>query len=87
MKEVSLKLNEQLESGPDSERNPFKEHLRLCVDWCADDLIYADHKVSSIEEGIEEGSHYREFGGDIFIYNSVTQEKVHWIQRASGART
>lgn len=66
---------------PDSETE--RSHLRLCVDWCADDLIYLDQKVSSIDEGIEEGSHYKQFDGDIFIYNSVTNEKIHWIQRAS----
>lgn len=72
-----------IDLGNTNIKDPFNEHLRLRVDWCANDLIYCDESVSSINVGIEESAPFKQFGGNIYIYNSMTHEVVHWIQKAS----
>jgi len=83
MNETALKTNDEITWKQDSEKNLFPEHLRLCIDWCADDLIFSDCAVSSIEEGIEKASTFEQYEGDIYIYKSITLEIVHWIQKVN----
>ena len=57
--------------------------LRLCVDWCCDDLIYSDQAVDSIDEAYKKSEHFLQFGGDIFVYEALTGNVVENIQHTS----